>query len=578
MKNPESNPSRRNFLKKASTASLAALGGLHLATGARAMPVSASSVSPDGVARGRVFLDANESGIAEGQRGLPGMLVSNGVEIAMTDREGRYELAVGEDAIIFVIKPRNFRTTIDDLNLPRFYYIHKPDGSPDEDFIYKGIEPTGPLPESIDFPLYPSPEGDQLKVLLTADPQPYNLEHLKWYGEEAIREFKELDVACGIALGDIVGDHLALLDEYNHINSRAGFPWHNVVGNHDLNFMAREDRYSDETFKRIYGPTTYAFQRGPVHFIVLNNVYWEGFDGFARNGWPNRRQYFGHFRDWQLQFVRNYLKFVGKEERIAVCTHIPLVCLPHVNEIHRTRETKELLEILSSHPHTVSFSGHHHYNTNYLLGKEMGYNPPGGGIHHHFNLTATCGSWYRGPYDHAGIPIARGRDYSPKGYAVVTFDGGSDYHIRFKGLGFPEDYQMNIALPRLVTRDQLGKQSVHANIFNGSEKTRVRMRFDGGEWLPMKQQLAIDPDYVALRERNQLALEGSDGLLMAPIDTDHHWLVAIPERLSNGWHKVEVEAISQFGDRWTDSRVFVIADRSEDLQYLRQGSRLPRQM
>ncbi len=576
MKYPVS--SRRNFIKKASSASLAALGGLHLASSAGAMSNGSRPVPVDGIARGKVFLDAKETGQAEGQRGLAGMLVSNGTDIAMTDREGRYELPVSEDTIIFVIKPRNYRTAVDDLNLPRFYYIHKPDGSPDEDFIYKGIEPTGPLPASIDFPLYPSPEGDQLKVLLTADPQSYNLEHLKWYGEEAIREFRELDVACGIALGDIVGDHLVLLDEYNRINSRAGFPWYNVVGNHDFNFMAKEDRYVDETFKRIFGPTTYAFQRGPVHFIVLNNVYWEGFDGFLNNGWPQRRQYFGHLRDWQLQFVRNYLKFVSKDERIAVCTHIPLVTLPHVNEMHRTRETKELMKILSSHPHTVSFSGHNHYNTNYILGKEMGYNPPGGGTHHHFNLTATCGSWYRGPYDHAGIPMSRGRDFSPKGYAVASFDGGSDYHIRFKGLGFPEDYQMNIAIPRLVTRKQLGTQLVQANVFNGSANTRARMRFDGGEWLPMKQAMTIDPDYVALRERNKLAMEGSDGLLMAPVDTDHHWVAAIPESLANGWYEVEVEATDHFGGRWTDVRVFVVSDRAEDLHHLSQGTRTRREV
>ena len=33
-----------------------------------------------------------------------------------------------------------------------------------------------------------------------------------------------------------------------------GIPWYNVHGNHDMNFLATDDRYADETFERVYGP------------------------------------------------------------------------------------------------------------------------------------------------------------------------------------------------------------------------------------------------------------------------------------------------------------------------------------
>ncbi len=575
--NSSTRTNRREFLKQTGAFSLAALGGFGLpALGAAATPRNVRSRPADGIARGTVFLDANGSGQADGQAGLPGVLVSNGVDVVSTDARGRYEIKVGDDTMLFVIKPRNYRTPVDGLNLPRFYYIHKPNGSPDADFIYPGIEPTGPLPEAIDFPLYEQEEAEDFEVLFTADPQPYNLQHLQWYGEETVREFRELDVAFGIALGDIVGDHLDLLEPYNQINALTGFPWHNVIGNHDLNFNAREDRYAEETFKRVYGPTTHAFQHASVHFLVFNNVYWEGFTRNRADGWPQRGQYRGHLRPWQLEFAKNYLKHVPADERGVVCSHIPMINRSDTSGRHGTPEFPELLKILSGHPRTLSFSGHTHINMNFLIGEEMGYRAEGGAKHHHCNLTATCGSWYRGPMDHAGVPYAPGRDGSPKGYAVVRFEGGAKYHIRVKSLGRDPAHQMNLSLPSLVEHGELAQTKLHANVYYATEETRVKMRIDQGEWIELERENTFDPAYVALRERSLAHPEAGDGQLPNPIPTNHHWTGALPANLANGWHEAEVEALSPHGEILTDRRAFVVAESASDLEPLNQGTREPR--
>jgi hypothetical protein len=58
-------------------------------------------------ARGVVFHDANDNQVFdEGDKPLVGIRVSNGREIATTDESGRYELPVGDDTILFVLKPR----------------------------------------------------------------------------------------------------------------------------------------------------------------------------------------------------------------------------------------------------------------------------------------------------------------------------------------------------------------------------------------------------------------------------------------------------------------------------------------
>lgn len=504
--------------------------------------------------------------------------MSNGVDIAETDSQGRYELPVSGEAIVYAIKPRNYMMATDRLNLPRFYYIHKPNGSPDKEYIYKGIAPTGPLPESIDFPLYEHPEPDDFEVLITADPQPYNLQHLKWYAGTTTREFQELNVAFAVALGDIVGDHLDLYGPYNEINALTGFPWYNVFGNHDVNFMAREDRHAAETFTRVFGPPDYAFQYGRVHFVVLNNIFWEGFNGMRGDGWPQRGQYRGHLREWQLQFVRNYLKHVPREDRVVVCTHIPMTNRADVDVKHETPEFRDLLEILSGHPHTMSFSGHTHINANYLAGEDFGYTPPGGGYHQHCNVTAPCGSWYRGPVDHEGVPFSPGRDGSPKGYCVVRFEGGSGYHIRFKALGFDENYQMTVNLPSLIERSELETTEVQVNVFHATEKNRVRARFDGGPWRDLPRKDALDAAYIRLQERSREHPDAGEGVLANPITSNHHWVANLPSDLSSGWHEIEVESVNLFGETWKTRQTFLVSDNPSTLEPLNRGTRTRREI
>ena len=130
------------------------------------------------MATGTVFLDDNQNGTFDiGEQILPDVPVSNGRQVVKTDSNGRYSLPVGNDTIIFVIKPTGYRTRMDRDHLSRFYYIHKPDGSPKE-LKFPGVDPTGPLPKSIDFPLYRQAESPAFDVIFFGDPQPRDVQAL----------------------------------------------------------------------------------------------------------------------------------------------------------------------------------------------------------------------------------------------------------------------------------------------------------------------------------------------------------------------------------------------------------------
>jgi len=160
------------------------------------------------LARGYVFHDRNANGTRDANEpGLPKIRVSNGRAVVQTDKAGRYELAVGGDTILFVIKPRGWMVPVDKNQLPRFYHIHKPGGSP-HGLKYAGVEPTGPLPSSIDFPLVEHPEADRFKIVVFGDPQPNNLGDIYHLAHDIVDELVGTDASFGLTLGDDVWPNL----------------------------------------------------------------------------------------------------------------------------------------------------------------------------------------------------------------------------------------------------------------------------------------------------------------------------------------------------------------------------------
>ena len=251
-------------------------------------------------ARGVVFHDENADGIRQdNEAGVSGVLVSNGWDVVATDRKGAYELEVDNDTILFVIKPAAWNVPVNEQNLPQFYYIHKPKGSPDLKF--GGVPPTGPLPDSVDFALYESEQETEFPMLAFGDPQPYTIEEVDFFARDIITELAgNEEIEFGVVLGDIVGDDLELFAPLTEAVAQIGQPFWYVYGNHDMNFDAAEDHLADETFERVFGPTNYAFTYGNVHFIAFDNVL------FPQNYTESR--YVGGFTEKQFSFLESFLK------------------------------------------------------------------------------------------------------------------------------------------------------------------------------------------------------------------------------------------------------------------------------
>ncbi len=503
------------------------------------------------VARGVVYEDANGNGQRDaGERGLAGVRVSNGREVVRTDRSGRYELPVDDETIVFVIKPAGWGVRRDGRNVPQFHYLHKPHGSPP--LKYGGVPPTGPLPAAVDFGLRRQHEPEKFDVLLLGDPQPRNLEEVDYVTRDIVEPLAGTRAAFAIAMGDNVFDDLSMNGAMAAALGRLGVPVYYVQGNHDMDYTATDDAHADDVFERDFGPPYYAFDYGRVHFLVLDDVVWEGEVGKSN-------KYHGGLGAEQLAFVRNDLALVENDRLVVLLMHIP---------IQQIEEKADLFRILARHPQVVSFSGHNHEWRHWFFDEEQGW--PGPAPHHHVTVGATCGSWWAGAPDEAGIPHATMADGSPNGWAVLHVDG-TRHTLELRPARRPADWQMNVyvlepAVPATgaAADSQPAGESppgreVVVNVFAGSERSSVEMRVDGGPWRRLVRTLREDPQYAALK-----AAEKGDppprGRKLPKVEKCHHlWQGELPADLPPGTHQLAVRTTDVYGQTYEAVRVFRIA-------------------
>ncbi len=504
---------------------------------AKAMQSAASQT-----ATGTIYIDSNQNRVRDaGEKPLSDVRVSNGREVVVTDSEGHYSLPVDEDTIIFVIKPTGYSTVQDENHVSRFYYIHKPKGSPQLDF--PGVEPTGPLPTTIDFPLYPSEEAKQFDVLFFGDPQPRDQKEIDYIAHDVVEDLVGSQAAFGVTLGDILFDDLSLFDSYNRTIGKIGVPWYNVIGNHDINFASEDDEQSDETYERVYGPAYYSFDYGSIHFICVDDIHWmrEGDKKLYRSGLSKK----------QLTFIENDLKLVPQSQLVVAMMHIPLV--KSTPWIEPSRE--KLLRLLESREHCISLAGHTHHHEHVMMGEMEGWKGPK--PHHHIINVTVCGAWWSGKPDEHGIPHTLCADGTPNGYTTMHFDG-VNYLLDYRAARRGADEQLRITAPEVVPVATSVKTEFRANVFNAIPGAVVESRIGVREWQTMTKTVdETDPLFQSLFDEEQPMLP--DNLpwrkLAKPLVCPHLWKASLPEGLAVGTHLIQVRATNPNGQVLKGERV-----------------------
>ncbi len=476
------------------------------------------------VATGVVYHDANANGVRDPhEKGIARVRVSNGREIVRTDARGQYRLELNDGDTLFVIKPRGWQFPMNVNRCPQFWYNNRPKGSPP--LKYAGIAPTGELPRSLDFAMQPQAEPNRFEAVILGDTQVYDHQQIRFLERDIVAELAGSSAAFVATLGDNVGDRLDLMEPVAQALAQIGRPVYYVKGNHDSNYDGAPDwRLTSESFKRVFGPPCYAFDYGPVHFIIINNPWFEQANRYVAKLDPD-----------QMAFLKNDLALLPRNQLVVLMMHIPIM---------EMEDRAQIYALLARRPNAVSLSAHWHTQEHFFLGSRDGW--PGATPHHHVVAVTACGSWWNGMADEVGIPHTAMRDGAPNGWLTLRFDGNR-YSMRYRAARRPADYQMEIDVPAVVDRVESSRIPVTVNVFFGSDKSEVHMRIDPrGEWIPLTRSTDLDPIYKRTVERERTLPKDVLEQLPGPEQTSHLWKGSLPLPPA-GVYRLEVRSRDMFG-------------------------------
>lgn len=442
--------------------------------------------------------------VAVAGKGIPDVPVTDGKQIVLTDKKGNYVIHSDEDAnFVYLTLPDGYKVPMSDDRTPAFY---------------KRVPVQKKNRNRLDFQLERSEQSDENHVLVVwADPQVYFDEEMDEV-EKASTDVKELLKkhynqlpAYGIVCGDIIGDIKRKPDFFAPMIeavSHTEIPFFYAIGNHDMDLGGRTNESARTTYQSHFGPTYYSFNRGKVHYVVLDDIFFIG----------KSYLYVGYLTEKQFRWLEQDLKQVQPGSTVVVATHIPTFS----REARRKEWGKEstmkvmnnraaLYELLK--PYNVHImSGHEHYNENYVLADNL---------YEHVHAPLSTLFWQ--------APWAC--DGTPGGYAVYEFKG-SDVSWYYKCVGRERDYQFQL-YPVGAFRKK--PDAILANIWNYDSTWNVKWFENGIERGDMKQISGYDPSIANYCERFNATFKHK----YIGADVTEHLFYAVPQ-LENSKFRVEV--------------------------------------
>ena len=301
--------------------------------------------------------------------GLENVVVTDGEQCVRTLFDGSFYLNTdpATTKFIYISTPSGYLPPVSG-GLPQFYKL------------LSGITPSNGLYNCGNFTLTPVDNPDRYTLLISADPQPRKKEG-KWalmdgiaFNSLAVCEdlYLELkDVAAtisdrqvyGICLGDIVHEDMSLFPTYINGISGVGYPTYNVIGNHDYNPDAADDEAGDDEFESYFGPCSYSFNIGKIHYIILDDLLME-----KNPDADNKLTKSGHGLSERIwAWLQADLSYIPKTTKLMVCAHAPMFRLENGNERTNTQaHGRDYGALFALYPEVHAWAGDSHTGFNYI--------------------------------------------------------------------------------------------------------------------------------------------------------------------------------------------------------------------
>lgn len=363
-------------------------------------------------------------------KGIEGVAVSDGYTITTTDKNGVYQF-VGNPLtrVVYYTTPAEYEINLDEqTRLPLFYRHCKfnPDTLNRNDFALTPMDRV----------------EDELTLIVISDPQCKNDRHVKRFRTESIPDMQRTINAgvengkyknvYALVLGDLVYDYLDQWDNMKDvmsnvkINDGQGYlPFFNSIGNHDHYEDCVDDYAGCQNYVDRFGPTDYSFDRGNVHFVTMDNVFYK-----------KHNTYDSGFTDAQVEWLKADFDLVkDKENKMLVFyAHVPFRggAEKGGGNVNYDKHYDDVLKLFTQFKEVHVMIGHTHHPENYMHHNYI--TKSGHPVYEHV-LGAVSGAWW-----HTNTCT----DGTPNGYAIFTVNDNSVDNFIYKPVDLDESYQMRV--------------------------------------------------------------------------------------------------------------------------------------
>ena len=360
--------------------------------------------------------------------GLPGVQVSDGYEIAVTDANGIYQLqSEKKNRMVFITIPSGYMPRTTGVQVSFFQTLKNPSN----------------VAERRDFELFKTPDQTNHTMMFFGDMHLANRTNDRNQFAKFSKEIGKYvsthggDQLFATTLGDMTWDLYWYDKNYTFTNYLAdinqnvsGLSVFHTMGNHDHDMRtsvngstAGWDAVDWDTahlFRDVLGPNYYSFNIGEVHYISLDDIYCKNTTGGASGDRKYDEKVGGYVLDW----LKKDLSYVDKSKTVVVTMHAPVYNQTGGNAL---ADVTSLVSCFSGFTNVLFVTGHSHKL--WTVDK--------GAIKEH-NSGAVCAAWWWSGYYVPELNIAQ--DGGPGGYRIMDFKGGQ-YTSYFKSVGRPESYQ-----------------------------------------------------------------------------------------------------------------------------------------
>lgn len=447
-------------------------------------------------------------------QGIEGVVVTDGYNFTVTDANGSYSFTPGMLAThIYISSPSGYLVPVVN-SVPKFY------------ISLKDVNDR----KNINFELVKMATSDQKHYFIAiGDPQVRNEDEIQKL--KPILECLKSDITSKsmvpvhlMVTGDIVFDTPLLHDQSKACFSLVDQPVYYCIGNHDHlqnKKQAASDNYDKQaasTYISHYGPTYYSFNRGQVHYIIFDNIFYRG--------GPDT-DYSVKITQEQLNWIKKDLSYVSKDKVLILMSHSPtksrvLSVYGNCGELH---------EMLNGYKDVHIITGHTHYNSVVVDNT---------GISEHI-IGAACGGWWEGPVCPDGAYL---------GYKIFEIDG-TTVKWKYKACEMPEK-QFSVFKPGPRASYLRPAEELLVNVWDWDASWTVNWSEDNGStFKPMFRYAAKTYDPTAVQyfgiDGDNTFPAGRTWIDAGPTD---HIFTCVP---SSGTKHIIIKVANHFGETFTET-------------------------